>query len=43
MKALGAVAIVLVVLYFADQQLTQGQFTTAIQQMAPQMRHSMGI
>jgi hypothetical protein len=43
MKALGAAAIVLVVLYFADQQFTQGQFTTAVQQMASQMRHSMGI
>lgn len=43
MKALGAAAIVLVVLYFADQQLSQGQFTSAVQQMASQMRHSLGI
>jgi len=43
MKALGAAAIVLVVLYFADQQFAQGQFTIAVQQMASQMRHSMGI
>jgi hypothetical protein len=43
MKALGAAAIVLVVLYFADQQFAQGQFTNAVQQMASQMRHSMGI
>jgi hypothetical protein len=43
MKVLGAVAIVVVVLYFADQQFTQGQVTIAVQQMASQMRHSMGI
>jgi hypothetical protein len=43
MKLLGAAIIVLVVLYFADQQFTQGQFTNAAQQMASQMRHSLGI
>jgi hypothetical protein len=43
MKLLGAAAIVLVVLYFADQQFTQGQLTSAAQQMASQMRHSLGI
>jgi len=43
MKVLGAAAIVVVVLYFADQQFTQGQFTNAFQQMVMQMRHSLGI
>jgi len=43
MKALGAIAIVLVVLYFADQQFTQGQYSSAVQQMALQIRHSLGI
>ena len=43
MKALGAVGIALVVLYFADQQFAQGKFSSAAQQMAMQMRHSLGI
>jgi len=43
MKGLGAAAIVLVVLYFADQQFTQGQYSSAVQQMALQIRHSLGI
>ena len=42
MKVLGAAVIVLVVLYFADQQFAQGHYTDAVQQMAAQMMHSLG-
>jgi hypothetical protein len=42
MKVLGATVIVLVVLYFADQQFTQGRYTDAVQQMGVQMMHSLG-
>jgi hypothetical protein len=49
MKVLGAAVIVLVVLYFADQQFAQGHYTDAIQQntdaiqqMGAQMMHSLG-
>ena len=43
MKVLGAAAIVLVVLYFADQQYAQGQYIDAVQRMGAQMMHSLGI
>lgn len=43
MKVLGAAVIVIVVLYFADQQFAQGHYTDAIQQMGAQIRHSLGI
>jgi len=42
MKVLGAAVIVLVVLYFADQQFAQGRYTDAVQQMGAQMMHSLG-
>ena len=42
MKVLGAAVIVLVVLYFADQQFAQGHYTDAVQQMVAQMMHSLG-
>ena len=42
MKVLGATVIVLVVLYFADQQFAQGHYTDAVQQMGAQMMHSLG-
>ena len=42
MKVLGATVIVLVVLYFADQQFTQGRHTDAVRQMGAQMMHSLG-
>jgi hypothetical protein len=42
MKVLGATVIVLVVLYFADQQFAQGHYTDAVQQMCAQMMHSLG-
>ena len=43
MKILGAAVIVLVVLYFADQQFAQGRYADAVQQMGAQMMHSLGI
>jgi hypothetical protein len=43
MKAIGAAIIVLVALYFVDQQLAQGKYTDAAQRMAMQVRHSTGI
>ena len=36
MKVLGATVIVLVVLYFADQQFTLGRYTDAVQQTGVQ-------
>jgi hypothetical protein len=43
MKVLGAAVIVLIVLYFADQQFAQGHYTDAVRQMGAQMMHSLGI
>lgn len=43
MKILGVPAIVVIVLYFADQQFAQGRYTDAVQQMGTQMMHSLGI
>ena len=43
MKVLGAAVIVLVVLYFADQQFAHGHYTDAVQQLGAQMMHSFGI
>jgi hypothetical protein len=43
MKVFGAVVVVLIVLYFADQQFAQGQYTDAVRQMGAQMIHSFGI
>jgi hypothetical protein len=43
MKVLGAAVIVLIVLYFADQQFVQGQCTNAVRQIGTQMLHSFGI
>jgi hypothetical protein len=42
MKVLGATVIVLVVLYFADQQFAQGHYTDAVQQMGAEMMRSFG-
>jgi hypothetical protein len=43
MKAVGVAVIVLVALYFVDQQFAQGKYTDAAQHMAGQIRHSTGI
>jgi hypothetical protein len=43
MKALGAAVIVLIVLYFADQEFTQGRYTDAARQLGAQLIHSLGI
>jgi len=43
MKALGAAVVVLIVLYFADQEFTQGQYTDAVRKLAAQLLHSLGI
>ena len=43
MRVFGAGAIILMVLYFADQQYAHGQYTDAVRQMAAQMMHSFGI
>jgi hypothetical protein len=43
MKAVGVAIIILVALYFADQELAQGKYTDAALRMAMQIRHSTGI
>jgi hypothetical protein len=43
MKVLGAAAIMLIALYFADQELAHGQCTDAVRQIGTQMMHSFGI
>ena len=43
MKAIGATIIVVVALYFADQEFTQGKYTDAAKRMVMQIRHSTGI
>jgi hypothetical protein len=43
MKVLGAAVIVLIALYFADQEFAQGQYTDAVRQMGSQVMHSFGV
>lgn len=43
MKVLGAAAIVLIALCFADQEFAQGQYTQAARQLGAQLMRSLGI
>jgi hypothetical protein len=43
MKAVGAMIIAVVALYFADQELAQGKYTDVAKRMVMQIRHSTGI
>jgi hypothetical protein len=43
MKVLGAAVVVLIALYFADQEFAQGKFTDTVRQVGAQMLHSVGI
>jgi hypothetical protein len=43
MKVLGAVVVVLIALYFADQEFAQGKFTDTVRQVGAQIMHSLGI
>jgi hypothetical protein len=43
MKVLGAAVVVLIALYFADQEFGQGKFTDAVRHVGAQMMHSVGI
>jgi hypothetical protein len=43
MKVLGAAVVVLIALYFADQEFAQGQYTDAVRQIGAQVMHSFGV
>jgi hypothetical protein len=43
MKVLGAVMVVIVALYLADQEFAQGQYTDAGRQLGAQIMRSLGI
>jgi hypothetical protein len=43
MKVLGAVIVVLIALYLADQEFTQGQYADAVRQLGAQIMRSLGI
>jgi hypothetical protein len=43
MRVFGATVIVLIVLYFADQEFTQGRYTDAVRHVCAQVMRSLGI
>lgn len=43
MKMFGAIVLILVVAYFADQEYSNGKYTDAVFRLASQIRHSFGV
>ena len=43
MKGLSIAAVIMVVLYFADQHYASGMYLNALQQLAAQIRHSFRL